>query len=287
MTQTLTAKEEAFCRAVALEGKGLSAAYRATRDCSKMKPSTIHSNSKKLIRRSHVRLRIEELRGQATKGGHGLTPKQDAFCLYYLETSNASVAYRRAYEVAPTTKAETVNRNAHAVLRATKIAARIAELRAGLQQRHSVTVDRVVGEYAKLAFANMLDYVTRLPDGTARLDLTKVTPEQMTAVQEMTFETVLSSDPHATAAAAAEPGEDGKTPRVAVLKTKFKLHDKKGSLDSLGKHLGMFKADNEQAGRAAAEAAAATAEVSNRDLARAVLDILRDSYRAAVEDNGP
>jgi hypothetical protein len=35
----------------------------------------------------------------------------------------------------------------------------------------------------------------------------------------------------------------------------------------------MFKADNDQVGKAAA----AAAEVSNRDLARAVLDILREA----------
>ena len=273
MMQRLTAKEDAFCRHVAIDGMSLSDAYRASRDCSKMRTSSINSNAKKMARRGHVRLRIEQLRGQVTISARGLTPKQDAFCLYYLETSNASEAYRRAYEVAPTTKTHTVNRNAHALLQDTKIAARIAELRTGLQQRHQVTVDRLVEEHAKLAFANMLDYVQIGRDGQPFLDFSQLTREQAAAICEVTSETVLTSGPADEAGNAECNGKR----KVAVMKTKFKLHDKKGSLDSLGKHLGMFKADNEQAGKAAAEATAAAVEVSNRDLARAVLDILREA----------
>lgn len=58
-----------------------------------------------------------------------LTPKQEAFCLAYLETGNASEAYRRAYS-AENMKPETVNRNAKALLDHNKIATRLAELRA-------------------------------------------------------------------------------------------------------------------------------------------------------------
>ncbi len=42
---------------------------------------------------------------------HALTPKQDAFCLAYLETSNASEAYRRAYD-AKCMKDETIAKRA-------------------------------------------------------------------------------------------------------------------------------------------------------------------------------
>ncbi len=96
ISEGLTPKEEAFARAVALEGKGISDAYRASRDCSRLTTACIHANAKHVARRSRVKLRIEELRGQVTPGGHGLTPRQDAFCLYYLETASASEAYRRA-----------------------------------------------------------------------------------------------------------------------------------------------------------------------------------------------
>lgn len=57
-----------------------------------------------------------------------LTPKQEAFCLAYLETGNASEAYRRCYDVSKT-KPESVNRLAKTMLDNVKIASRIAELR--------------------------------------------------------------------------------------------------------------------------------------------------------------
>ena len=54
-------KKEAFAQAVAA-GATFVDAYRQTRDCSKMQPSTIRSNAKKLAREPAVAARIEELR---------------------------------------------------------------------------------------------------------------------------------------------------------------------------------------------------------------------------------
>lgn len=56
-----------------------------------------------------------------------LTPKQEAFCIAYLKTGNASEAYRQAYN-ASRMKPETVNRNAKALLDNNKIATRLKEL---------------------------------------------------------------------------------------------------------------------------------------------------------------
>src|SRR5215468_319576 len=56
-----------------------------------------------------------------------LTPKQEAFILAYLETGNASEAYRRAYN-ASGMNAATINREAHSLLEHPKVAPRIREL---------------------------------------------------------------------------------------------------------------------------------------------------------------
>ena len=45
-----------------------------------------------------------------------LTPKQEAFCLAYLETGNASEAYRRCYNTSTNMAAATVNREAARLL---------------------------------------------------------------------------------------------------------------------------------------------------------------------------
>ena len=60
-----------------------------------------------------------------------MTPKQEAFCLAYVETGNASEAYRRAYDAARM-KPGTVNRKAKELLDNGKIAARVDELRSEL-----------------------------------------------------------------------------------------------------------------------------------------------------------
>lgn len=71
-----------------------------------------------------------------------LTPKQEKFCLAYIETGNASEAYRQAYN-AEKMKPETVNRNAKALLDNSKIATRLSHLSAAHIERHNVTVDTI------------------------------------------------------------------------------------------------------------------------------------------------
>lgn len=69
-----------------------------------------------------------------------LTPKQEAFCLAYLETGNATEAYRRAYQPS-STKESTLNRAAKALVDNPKIAARIAELRAPAVEAAQLTLE--------------------------------------------------------------------------------------------------------------------------------------------------
>lgn len=72
-----------------------------------------------------------------------MTPKQEAFCLAFIETGNASEAYRQAYD-ADGMKPATINRKAKELTDNGKIAARLAELRAGHLERHQFTVDDMV-----------------------------------------------------------------------------------------------------------------------------------------------
>ncbi len=74
-----------------------------------------------------------------------LTLKQEAFCQAYIETGNASEAYRTAY-AADKMKTESVNRKAKELLDNGKIAARIADLQGEIKKRHNVTVDSLLNE---------------------------------------------------------------------------------------------------------------------------------------------
>lgn len=69
-----------------------------------------------------------------------LTPKQHKFCLKYVESGNASLAYREVYDCSGS-KPSTVSRKAKELLDNGKITAKINELCNMHQQRHQVTID--------------------------------------------------------------------------------------------------------------------------------------------------
>ena len=74
-----------------------------------------------------------------------LTPKQEAFCQKYIETGNASEAYRQAYD-AGRMKPSTVNVKACELLGSGKVAERVAELRGKVEAVHGVTVASLIAE---------------------------------------------------------------------------------------------------------------------------------------------
>lgn len=75
----------------------------------------------------------------------GLTPKQEAFCQRYLESGNASEAYRQCYSTEKA-KPETINRSAKELLDNPKIATRLEELRGVALAAHGVTIASLVAE---------------------------------------------------------------------------------------------------------------------------------------------
>lgn len=75
-----------------------------------------------------------------------LTAKQEAFCLAYVETGNASEAYRIAYDVGENTKPETVWRKASELTTSGKVSARVAELKAMASERLMVTIESLTKE---------------------------------------------------------------------------------------------------------------------------------------------
>lgn len=74
-----------------------------------------------------------------------LTIKQEDFCLAYVETGNASEAYRRSYDIGDMLPAS-VNSKAFELLENVKITNRIAELRQPIMERHKITVDDLLAE---------------------------------------------------------------------------------------------------------------------------------------------
>lgn len=91
----------------------------------------------------------------------------------------------------------------------------------------AITKERILGELAKIGFSNMFDYIKTQDDGSAIVDLSKLSRDQAAAITEVTVETYVE---------AGQGDDDPKT----VKKIRFKLSDKRPALVDMGKHLGMF-----------------------------------------------
>jgi phage terminase small subunit len=165
-----------------------------------------------------------DLKRRDRETAKALTPKQEEFCRVYLETGNASEAYRAAYSTSKM-KPATVTRTAKALLENRKIAARIDVLRLKISKRHEITEDRIVQELARIAFADFTDYAEYGPNGITLKPSSTLRPDQRSAIAEVQ-ENVSGS---------------GRSVR-------FKLHDKKGALETLAKYLGLLIERKEHSG---------------------------------------
>lgn len=74
-----------------------------------------------------------------------LTKKQENFCNAFIETGNASEAYRIAYNT-KNMKPETVRRKAKEVMDNGNVTARVAELKKQHAKRHNIAVDDLLDE---------------------------------------------------------------------------------------------------------------------------------------------
>ena len=86
-----------------------------------------------------------------------LTPKQESFCLVYVQTGNASEAYRRSYDVSDDTKPETVWSEASRLVADPKVSARIVELQERARDIALVSVGSLTNELEKARSHAMAD----------------------------------------------------------------------------------------------------------------------------------
>jgi len=149
-----------------------------------------------------------------------LTDKQEKFCQEYLIDLNATqAAIRAGYSE------KRADQSGYQLLSNIEISKRIQELMDKRSERTQITQDMVVKELSKLGFSNMQDYAIWNGSSVTLTDSNKLTPDQAACVSEVS-QTIT---------------KDGGSIR-------FKLHDKKGALELLGKHLNMFKEQHEHSG---------------------------------------
>jgi phage terminase small subunit len=142
-----------------------------------------------------------------------LTDKQQRFVDEYLidPTNQTQAAIRAGYP--PKTACEQASR----LLTNVKVKEAIEKEMAERAKRTGITKDRVLQEIAKIAFANMKDFVKWTPDRVYLIHSDELSDIDAAAIAEVS-ETI---------------GEFGTS-------VKIKLHDKKGTLELLGRHLGLF-----------------------------------------------
>ena len=91
----------------------------------------------------------------------GLTPKQEAFARRYVQTGNASDAYRFAYDAA-NMKLATVNRAAHDLVTNSKIAARVQDLQDAQLAAVDVSAEDIVRVAWEIANAGDASHGSRV-----------------------------------------------------------------------------------------------------------------------------
>ncbi len=143
-----------------------------------------------------------------------MTPKQERFVQEYLVDLCAAKAARRAGY------SESTARRAADYLRKPHILDAIARAKAERVGVLKITAERVLAEYARVAFANMADYVRFGPDGVLVQPMDALTADQTAAIAEVS---------------------DSKTTRGGVVR--LKLHDKLAALNALARHVGLAQPD--------------------------------------------
>jgi phage terminase small subunit len=155
--------------------------------------------------------------------------RHERFALEFVAGKSAAAAYRAAGYRAD-------RRTAWQARHRPDISRRIEELRATERKlerqateraaaKYDVTAERVIGELARIGFANISDFVRAGPDGELEADLRGCTRDETAALQEVAIEPL-------------PRGRAGKAQRGR--RVRIKLADKRAALVDLGKHLGLF-----------------------------------------------
>lgn len=166
-----------------------------------------------------------------------LTPKMKMFCEEYIVDLNATQAAIRAGYSEKTAKSIGQEN-----LTKPDIQEYIQQLMNERSKRTEITADRVLQEYAKLGFSNITDFL-KVEEAEMVVDYVGEGDSKRPIIQKFQqvriFETDNIQRDKLDAIAEIKQTKEG----IAL-----KLHDKKGALDSIARHLGMFKDKVEHSG---------------------------------------
>lgn len=158
-----------------------------------------------------------------------LTDKQQRFVNEYLIDLNATQAAIRAGYSKKTAQVQSAR-----LLSNVMVSQYLSERRQALQGRTEITQDMVLRELAKIGFSDIRKVVRWGETQVRMVDGEDDGPEDMVPYHGLALiDSTEIDDNTAGAIAEVSQGRDG---------LKVKLHDKKGALVDIGRHLGMFAA---------------------------------------------
>lgn len=178
-----------------------------------------------MARKTKTQKKGEKTKSAKTAKPRALTLKQEAFIAHYAATLSATEAYKLAgYKQH---KDPQVNANeAYRLSRHPEIAPRLAQLtertRQIAEEQFDLSIERVLRQYAAIAFADAGDFYEWGPEGVTLKDSKTLTVEQRRIVSHVVQ-------------------TKGNTSSIEV-----KLNDRMKALDAISRHLGLFEVDNAQ-----------------------------------------
>ena len=188
-----------------------------------------------------------------------LRPQQQDFVNEYLVDLNAKQAARRAGY-----SERTAEQQGYQLLQKPLVQAAIEVALLARSKRTQITADEVLKEWGLLAFADMRDYMEWDAGGVTLKASSELTEDQTRAISEIV---------------------EYKTEKTSTVRVK--LHDKRGALDSVAKHLGMMVDRSQHVTGSPQEYAEAQVIQSKlRDMSLEELLDLRESRRALSAGNG-
>lgn len=154
--------------------------------------------------------------------GGKLTEKLKHFCREYAKDFNGSRAARAVGASEKTAKVQ-----ASRWLTFDNVQAELQRIQAARAKKLDVSAERVLNELARIGFAR-IDHVLSFDENGVHLkDSAELDEDALAAVAEVTHQVIRETD------------QEGKTVDRGTVR--LKLHDKKGSLELLGRHLALFK----------------------------------------------
>lgn len=162
-----------------------------------------------------------------------MTDAQKRFCDEYLIDLNATRAYKVAYKNCKSDL--TARTNGSKLLTNTNIQNYINERQEELQKETKVTQQKVISELAAIAFFNIKNIYNE--DGSLKSvkDMDDETAKAISSVKTLqkAGSMKININPN---------GKDEEVPveHIAEQTIEYKTNDKKGALELLGRHLGMF-----------------------------------------------